>query len=249
MDLGEYQAIGSELMQLLRLENPPVAISFVDAPPRGAKKNKESVSAGCVFWIRGFKDTFYTDQRDHANCNIGSFTHGFLAPEKVSLDACVDIALFDKTGYFPASEFGGVPRMSEAPNFVAYGPPQDRFRTGRGADGLQPPAGDARGGSRECSEVDGRAHLRCDTDGLQRGSGGSKPRLHHEQDPHRYQAERDGRDRPPRRARRLHREAEEASQGQRRSRSRSYSDAEGEVARLETHVIGISHLAQSSNDA
>ena len=122
MDLGEYQAIGSELMQLLRLENPPVAISFLDTPPRGAKKNKESVAAGCVFWIRGFKDTFYTDQRDHANCNIGSFTHGFLAPEKVSLDACVDIALFDKTGYFPASEFGGVPRMSEAPNFVAYGP-------------------------------------------------------------------------------------------------------------------------------
>ena len=122
MDLGEYQAIGSELMQLLRHENSPVAISFVDAPPRGAKKNKESVAAGCVFWIRGFKDTFYTDQRDHANCNIGSFTHGFLAPEKVSLDDCVDIALFDKTGYFPASEFGGVPRMSEAPNFVAYGP-------------------------------------------------------------------------------------------------------------------------------
>src|SRR5207245_10582635 len=55
-------------------------------------------------------------------CNSGSFTHGFLAPEKVSLYACVDIALFDKTGYFPASEFGGVPRMSEAPNFVAYGP-------------------------------------------------------------------------------------------------------------------------------
>src|SRR2546427_592436 len=125
MDLGEYQAIGSELMQLLRLENPPVAISFVDTPPRGAKKNKESVAAGCVFWIRGFKDTFYTDQRDYANCNIGSFTHGFLAPEKVSLDDCVDVALFDKTGYFPASEFGGVPRMSEAPNFVAYGPPHE----------------------------------------------------------------------------------------------------------------------------
>ena len=120
--MGEYQEIGSELIDLLRLDNPPVAISFTDTPPQGAKKNRESVPSGCVFWIRGFKETLYTDQRDHANCNIGSFTHGFLAPEKVSLDACVDIALFDKTGYFPASEFGGVPRMSEAPNFVAYGP-------------------------------------------------------------------------------------------------------------------------------
>jgi len=122
MDLTEYRQIGSELNELLNLENPPVAISFVETPPQGARKNEESVSAGCVFWIRGFKDTFYTDQRDHANCNIGSFTHGFLPPEKVSLDTCIDMALFERTGYFPVSEFGGVPRMSEAPNFVAYGP-------------------------------------------------------------------------------------------------------------------------------
>src|SRR3989442_13149404 len=100
MDLGEYQAIGSELMQLLRLENPPVAISFVDAPPRGAKKNKESVAAGCVFWIRGFKDTFYTNQRDHDNCKIGSFTPGFFTPGKRSHNAWVDNALVEKTGSF-----------------------------------------------------------------------------------------------------------------------------------------------------
>ena len=122
MDLVEYQQIGSEINELLKLENPPVAISFVDAPPKGTRKNEESAAAGCVFWIRGFEDNFYTDQKDHANCNIGSFTHGFLPPEKVSLDACADIALFDKTGYFPASAFGGVPRMKEAPSFVAYGP-------------------------------------------------------------------------------------------------------------------------------
>jgi len=108
--------------ELLNLENPAVGISFLDTPPQGVKKNEESVPSGCVFWINGFKDNFYTDKKDHANCNIGSFTHGFLAPQDVSLDACMDIALFDKTGYFPASEFGGVPRMAEAPNYVAYGP-------------------------------------------------------------------------------------------------------------------------------
>ena len=122
MDLAGYQRIGSEINEMLNLENPPIAISFMDVPPEGARKNEENVASGCVFWIRGFKDTFYTDQRDHANCNIGSFTHGFLPPEKVDLDACVDIALFDKTGYFPAAAFGGVSRMMQAPNFVAYGP-------------------------------------------------------------------------------------------------------------------------------
>src|SRR2546422_6931866 len=118
MRLDEYREIGAELDQLLSLDNPAVAVSFVDAPPPGVKKNTEKVPAGCVFWIKGFHGSFYTDRADHANCNIGSFTHGFLAPQDVSLDSCVDISLFNQTGYFPASEFGGVPRMSKAPNFV-----------------------------------------------------------------------------------------------------------------------------------
>jgi uncharacterized protein (DUF169 family) len=118
----DYRGIGAELKDLLDLENPPVAVSFMDTPPSGVRKNTEVVPSGCVFWIRGFKDTFYTDRKDHANCNIGSFTHGYLAPQDVSLDACVDINLFNQTGYFPSSEFGVVPKMSEDPNYVAYGP-------------------------------------------------------------------------------------------------------------------------------
>jgi uncharacterized protein (DUF169 family) len=122
MSIDDYREVGADLRQLLGLENPPVAVSFVDTPPKGLRKNTEKASAGCVFWIRGFKDSFYTDRADHANCNIGSFTHGYLAPKDVSLDACMDINLFNQTGYFPASEFGGVPRMSEDPGYVAYGP-------------------------------------------------------------------------------------------------------------------------------
>ena len=122
VNLGRYQTIGSEMQRLLNLEHPPVGISFLDSPPPKVRENEESVPSGCVFWINGFNGNFYTDRRDHANCNIGSFTHGFLAPQDVSLDGCVDIALFDRTGYFPASEFGGVPRMSKAWKYVAYGP-------------------------------------------------------------------------------------------------------------------------------
>jgi uncharacterized protein (DUF169 family) len=122
LDLREYQAAGTEMRSLLGLEDPPVGISFSETPPKGIRKNEESVPSGCVFWIRGFKDNFYTDRKDHMNCNIGSFTHGFLAPQDVSLDACMDIALFDKVGYFPASEFGGVYRMKADPRFVSYGP-------------------------------------------------------------------------------------------------------------------------------
>jgi uncharacterized protein (DUF169 family) len=118
----EFNQIGAELVELLGLENPPVAVSFADSPPAGVKKNIEVAPSGCVFWIRGFKESFYTDKADHANCNIGSFTHGFLAPGDVSLDSCLDIALFDKTGYFSSSAFGSVYRMEKSPKYVAYGP-------------------------------------------------------------------------------------------------------------------------------
>jgi uncharacterized protein (DUF169 family) len=122
MSITEYREIGSQLRHLLELENSPVAISFMDTPPPGIRKNIETVPSGCVFWIKGFKDTFYTDREDHANCNIGCFTHGFLAPDDLSLEKAPDVKLFQDTGYFPMNEFSKVPRMEKPPNYVAYGP-------------------------------------------------------------------------------------------------------------------------------
>jgi len=125
MSIGEYRKIGTELMRLLELENPPVAISFMDRPPAGLRRNAEAAASGCVFWMRGFKDSFYTDRTDHANCNIGSFTHGFLSPEEMSVETAPDVKLFQDTGYFPLSEFRKVPRMDKPPKYVAYGPLQE----------------------------------------------------------------------------------------------------------------------------
>lgn len=122
MGKEDYRSIGFKIQSLLGLEHPPVAVSFMDSPPQGVKKFNEVVPSGCVFWMKAFEDSFYTVREDHANCNIGSFTHGFLAPSEVSLDDCADIKLFDSTGYFPASSFGGVPRMEKSSAVVAYGP-------------------------------------------------------------------------------------------------------------------------------
>lgn len=117
-----YREIGVEIQSLLKLEHPPVAISFTNVVPAGVGKINESVPSGCVFWFKAFKDEFYTERGDHANCNIGSFTHGFVEPSQVSLDSCADINLMVQADYLALSDFGGVPRMTKPTKYVAYAP-------------------------------------------------------------------------------------------------------------------------------
>ena len=117
-----YNELDIELQDLLKLEHPPIAISFTNEPPVGVKKIDESVPSGCVFWIRAFTEQFYTSKNDHANCTIGSFTHGFLRPSQVSLDSCPDVKLMVQADYLALKDFTGVPRMESAPKFVSYAP-------------------------------------------------------------------------------------------------------------------------------
>jgi len=117
-----YKELGVEIQNLLKLEHPPVAISFTNTPPGRVKKINESVPSGCVFWFKAFKDEFYTAREDHANCNIGSFTHGFVEPSQVSLDACPDINLMVQAEYLALNAFPGVPRMTKPSKYVAYAP-------------------------------------------------------------------------------------------------------------------------------
>lgn len=42
----------SSLAQLLRLDSPPVAVAFVDAPPDGVPRVAASEPAGCGYWRR-----------------------------------------------------------------------------------------------------------------------------------------------------------------------------------------------------
>jgi uncharacterized protein (DUF169 family) len=120
--IQHYRQLGVDVQDLLGLEHPLVAISFSDPQPQGLKKINETVPSGCVFWFRAFNDEFYTERQDHANCNVGSFTHGFVEPSEVSLDSCADINLMVQANYIALSDFGGVPRMNKPSKYVSYAP-------------------------------------------------------------------------------------------------------------------------------
>ena len=86
---NDWSQLAHELSDTLNLTAPPVAITFSDDAPPGVDSfdapmpsptpdgRTGRVAAGCVFWVRAADRTFSTVADDHANCSVGSVTHGF----------------------------------------------------------------------------------------------------------------------------------------------------------------------------
>ena len=60
------------------------------------------VAAGCVFWMHATERTFTTAPADHANCSVGSYTHGLLSLEeaatKTDVGDLVEFGLGERRG-------------------------------------------------------------------------------------------------------------------------------------------------------
>ena len=91
----DWRSLNDRLTAALKPTAPPVAISFLrkgsaapvvrlsDAYAEPNDKGRTGqVPAGCVFWIKGSSSAFAPSAPDHANCSVGSFTHGFLTLEE-----------------------------------------------------------------------------------------------------------------------------------------------------------------------
>ena len=78
------------------------------------------VPAGCVFWIKGATESFATVAADHANCSVGSFTHGFLTLEEAASKD--DVCAVLESGWVDVASVQGLPRVAAKPETVVYGP-------------------------------------------------------------------------------------------------------------------------------
>ena len=64
------------LAELLRLDSPPIGISFIDAAPPGVPHVSTTEPAGCGYWRRAATgEMFYTVADDHKRCPVGAHTH------------------------------------------------------------------------------------------------------------------------------------------------------------------------------
>ena len=127
-----YQDLSRELQNTLSLMNPPLAISFSDKPldqipafddpmPEALPDGRTGrVSAGCVFWMKAIDRTFSTVEEDHANCSVGSVTHGFKTLEQVSIRS--DVATIVGAGWVSVEIFPQIPVVTKKFKQVIYGP-------------------------------------------------------------------------------------------------------------------------------
>jgi uncharacterized protein (DUF169 family) len=129
----DWRSLSDRLTTALKPIAPPLAISFLSkgsAAPvarrsEGCPQPNENgrtgqVPAGCVFWIKGTTESFATVASDHANCSVGSFTHGFLTLEEAA--AKDDVCAVLESGWVDVASVQALPRIAQKPDTVVYGP-------------------------------------------------------------------------------------------------------------------------------
>jgi uncharacterized protein (DUF169 family) len=128
----DWPGLAGELTDALNLAAPPIAITFgaepppevepfdAPTPPPTADGRTGRVPAGCVFWTHATERTFSTVAEDHANCSVGSVTHGFTTLEDVATSA--DVATLLEAGWVTMDAVPQIPTVRTRPGAVTYGP-------------------------------------------------------------------------------------------------------------------------------
>jgi uncharacterized protein (DUF169 family) len=124
--------LADRLTVAMHLAVAPVAITFRDVVDRGVAPfdgvvaepapdgRTGRVPAGCVFWMHAATRTFSTVPDDHANCSVGSVTHGLLDLEVAT--ARSDVAALVESGWVTSAVFGAIPVVSSRAASIVYGP-------------------------------------------------------------------------------------------------------------------------------
>jgi len=113
----------ASVTELLRLTSPPVAITFVDAPPPGVPRVSAVEPAGCGYWRRAAAgEVFFTVADDHKRCPVGAHTHNVtLSPaEQQELMGLVQTMV--GLSYLKMADVPQIPRRRTALQVAVYAP-------------------------------------------------------------------------------------------------------------------------------
>jgi uncharacterized protein (DUF169 family) len=132
MSANGWKGLSDELSSLLRLEAPPIGITFSDQAPEGVEAfdapmppptpdgRTGRVPAGCVFWMKGAERSFTTAPEDHGNCSVGSLTHGLIDLAEAATRA--DVGALVEAGWVTPDMFPQIPTLDSKPGAITYGP-------------------------------------------------------------------------------------------------------------------------------
>jgi uncharacterized protein (DUF169 family) len=117
-----YAKLATTLAASLDLLQPPIAISFTDTVPAGAKANSERVPAGCRFWQDAATTTFATSAADHNLCAIGVYTHNLQSSRAQQTDLMDALKVFADLEYVRSEDLALIPVLASQPRHVVYAP-------------------------------------------------------------------------------------------------------------------------------
>jgi uncharacterized protein (DUF169 family) len=115
-------ALANRLATGLGLEQPAVALTFVDAPPGNMAGPPRAVPSACSFWRDAERGTFYAPAAAHFHCPIGSMVMGFEFPEEVRQRLGELTTMMCEQGYVSADELSRIPAMKTPHPGIVYGP-------------------------------------------------------------------------------------------------------------------------------
>jgi uncharacterized protein (DUF169 family) len=75
--------LASRLTASLGLDQPPVTLTFLAAPPEGMAGPPREVPSACSFWRDAEQAAFYAPAAAHFRCPVGSMVMGFELPPAV----------------------------------------------------------------------------------------------------------------------------------------------------------------------
>lgn len=129
----DVKSLAQELQSILKLAAPPLGIAFraddgaavapryaSNPPPPTEDGRTGAVPAGCLFWFKAVDRVFSTLAEDHANCSVGSYTHGFATLAEAAAKA--DVGALFASGWVTEADVPGIAHVAERPGAVVYGP-------------------------------------------------------------------------------------------------------------------------------
>ena len=111
--------LAQRLTELLCLTRPPVAVSF-DVPAAEGSAPDTAQPAGCCFWAPAQEQRLDTVAADHANCSVGSYTHGLIPLEQAASGA--DTAALVGSGWVAEADLMAAPSLPFRPGSITYQP-------------------------------------------------------------------------------------------------------------------------------
>jgi uncharacterized protein (DUF169 family) len=114
--------IATDLSHDLELDQAPVQVTYLDAPPSGVAEHPGGVPSVCTFFAEGQKHAFYAALPAHEACEIGAFVLGAAPEGELGTRLMATVSMMQKEGYLQPGEEAKIPRNATAPKYVAYGP-------------------------------------------------------------------------------------------------------------------------------